>query len=138
MKRLASADSTRRLESSSISEIDSAGTGAWDGEQASEGSFLVGLEQGIDLGAHRARPATRDLVTEQDLIFAMASGHLHKLERLGGEGKSHLFGAYAGVPADEDEVGDPVGGPIEGYRAVYAQLERMARAVAARIAKERK
>jgi len=137
---LAEALLRRELERAGVADavVSSAGTGAWEGERASEGSYLVALENGLDLGSHRARPATRDLVAGQDLIFAMTSGHLHKLERLGGEGKSHLFGTFAGVPGIEAEVGDPVGGPIEGYRAVYDQLERMAAAVARRIAKERK
>ena len=119
-------------------QVGSAGTGAWEGERASEGSYLVALEKGLDLADHRARLATRDVLAEQDLILAMAGGHLHKLERLGAEAKSHLFGTFAGISGVDAEVADPVGGPIEGYRKVYAQLEGMAIAAAARIARGRK
>jgi len=119
-------------------EVSSAGTGAFDGERVSEGSYLVALEHGLDLGGHRAQIADRELVKEQDLILTMASSHLRKLEHLGAGARSHLFGAYAGMPPAEAEVADPVGGPIEGYRAVFAQLERMAVAAAKRIAKERR
>ena len=36
-------------------EVRSAGTGAWEGAPASEGSYLVALERGLDLSGHRAR-----------------------------------------------------------------------------------
>jgi protein-tyrosine-phosphatase len=130
----------RELERAGVTDavVGSAGTGAWEGERASEGSYLVALENGLDLGHHRARLATREVLAEQDLILAMGSGHLHKLERLGADAKSHLFGTFAGITGSDAEVADPVGGPIEGYRRVYAQLEGMAIAAAARIARGRK
>ena len=33
--------------------VSSAGTGAWDGAPVSEGAYLVGLENGLDLSGHR-------------------------------------------------------------------------------------
>lgn len=115
--------------------VESAGTGAFGGEPASEGSYLVALENGLDLAAHRARVATRGMVAEADLVLAMARAHLRKLDLLGAGTKARLIGEYAQVPGAH-EVADPVGGPIEGYRAAYQQLEVMTRAVAKRIAAE--
>lgn len=115
--------------------VSSAGTGAFGGEPASEGSYLVALENGLDLAAHRARPVTRELVAESDLILAMSRGHLRKLQLLGAGEKAQLLGEYADADGDP-EVADPVGGPIEGYRATYQQLEQMTRAVARRVAKK--
>lgn len=137
---LAEALLRRELERVGVSDavVSSAGTGAWEGERASEGSYLVGLEEGIDLGSHRARLATRELVAEQDLILAMSAGHLRKLEALGAGAKAHLLGAFAGASPEAQEVGDPVGGPIEGYRSTYQQIEALAKSAAARIARERK
>ena len=43
-------------------EVVSAGTGAWDGASASEGAYLVALENGLDLSNHRARLLTREVV----------------------------------------------------------------------------
>jgi protein-tyrosine-phosphatase len=113
-------------------EVRSAGTGAFDGEPASEGSYLVALEQGLDLAAHRARVVTREMVAASDLILAMSRGHLRKLELLGAGTKAHLMGDYAGTTGDH-EVADPVGGPIEGYRATYMQIDEMSRLVARRL-----
>ncbi|MBW8772687.1 MAG: low molecular weight protein arginine phosphatase [Gemmatimonadetes bacterium] len=116
-------------------EVSSAGTGAMGGEGASEGSYLVALEHGLDLASHRARPVTRGMLAGTDLALTMSRSHLRKLELLGAQGRAHLLGDYAGAKGDR-EVADPVGGPIEGYRATYQQLEEMTRSVARRIAEE--
>jgi protein arginine phosphatase len=116
-------------------EVSSAGTGAFGGEPASEGSYLVALENGLDLASHRARAVTREMLADSDLVLAMGGSHLRKLETLGGRPNSHLLGEYARTEG-EVEVGDPVGGPMEGYRATYRQLEEMTKAVARRIVEE--
>src|SRR2546426_10509174 len=63
--------------------VSSAGTGAWDGTPASEGAYLVGLEQGLDLSGHRARLLTRDLVEQSDLILTMARHHRARVNEIG-------------------------------------------------------
>ncbi|HEU4570208.1 MAG TPA: low molecular weight protein arginine phosphatase [Gemmatimonadales bacterium] len=115
--------------------VTSAGTGAWEGEPASEGSYLVALEHGLDLASHRARRATRGLIAESDLILVMARAHLERLAELGGFEKAHLLGEYAGE-GERTEVSDPVGGPIEGYRRTFEQLQALVKHAARRIAAE--
>jgi protein-tyrosine-phosphatase len=44
------------------SVIESAGTSAWDGQPASDGALLVGLERQLDLNEHRSRTITPALV----------------------------------------------------------------------------
>lgn len=105
--------------------VESAGTGAYDGGPASEGAYLVALEVGLDLSDHRARLLDRELVAQADLILTMSRGHLTRVERLGGEGKSHLLGGYSNAPADDLELGDPYGGDVEGYRGTLHHLERL-------------
>src|ERR671921_117393 len=51
---------------------------------ASDGALLVALENGIDLGGHRARPLTRELVQQADLVLAMGDRHLARVAELGG------------------------------------------------------
>ncbi len=77
-------------------EVVSAGTGAWDGASASEGAYLVALENGLDLSNHRARLLTREVVEHSDLILTMARHHRVRVEELAGEGKTYLLGEYAG------------------------------------------
>ncbi len=118
-------------------EVASAGTGAWDGAPASDGAYLVGLEHGLDLSAHRARPLTRELVQGADLILTMARHHRARVEELGGGGKTFLLGEYAGKGEPASEVRDPFGGDLEGYRETLDELLAITGAVADRLARER-
>src|SRR5437667_10397595 len=56
-------------------EVASAGTGAWDGAPVSVGAYLVGLERGLDLSAHRARLLARALVAQAERMLAIARRH---------------------------------------------------------------
>lgn len=103
--------------------VISAGTGAWDGAPASEGAYLVGLEHGLDLSSHRARLLTRDVVRDADVILTMARHHRARVDELGGQGRTHVLGEYAGRSGPDAEVGDPFGSDLEVYRATFAELE---------------
>jgi protein-tyrosine phosphatase len=115
-------------------EVESAGTGAWEGTPVSEGSYLVGLEQGIDLSAHRARVLTRELVDQAHLILAMSRAHLARVRELGGGARAHLLGEYAGLEGADAEVEDPFGGALDDYRQTYQTLAAMVPALVTRIA----
>ena len=117
-------------------EVESAGTGAWDGAPASEGAYLIGLERGLDLSSHRARLLTREIVEDAHLIFTMARHHRARVHELGGEGRVFVLGEYAGRAGEEAEVGDPFGGDLEVYRDTCAELEALIAAVADRLASE--
>jgi protein-tyrosine-phosphatase len=125
----------RRLGAAGRSDIvvESAGTGAWDGAPASEGSYLVSLEQGVDLSEHRARMLTRPMVDEADLILAMSRPHLARVRELGGGGRAHLFGEFAGHEGTGAEIDDPFGGELEDFRRAYRALDAMIPAVVARV-----
>jgi protein-tyrosine-phosphatase len=114
-------------------DVSSAGTGAWDGAPASEGAYLVGLERGLDLSGHRARLLTREVVEQADLILTMARHHRARVQELGGEGRVHVLGEYAGRSPDEGEVSDPFGGDLDVYRQTCAELELIVTAVADRL-----
>lgn len=124
---LAAAVMTRLLAEAGRSDItvSSAGTGAYDGAPASEGAYLVALEDGLDLSAHRARLLDPSMVEAADLILGMSRGHVNRVERLGGSGKVHLLAEYAGAEGPDLDIRDPFGGDVEGYRAVLHQLQRL-------------
>lgn len=103
--------------------VCSAGTSASDGAPASEGAYLVGLEKGLDLSTHSSTHLTREVVESADLILAMSPHHIMRAEALGGQGKTHLIGAYVGRTGDEAEVEDPFGGELEDYRRTFDQLQ---------------
>jgi len=117
--------------------VESAGTGAWDGAPASEGAYLVSLEHGHDLSAHSARLLTRDLVQRADLILTMSRHHRARVEELGGEGKAHVLGEFAGRRGQNAEVSDPFGSDLDVYRDTFEELESLVDAASERIVRER-
>ncbi len=106
-------------------QVRSAGTGAWDGASASEGAYLVALENGLDLSQHRATPLTRELVRDTDVILTMARRHRTRAEELGGQGKTFVLGEFIGREGDDVDVADPFGGNIDIYRTTYGEIEKM-------------
>lgn len=117
--------------------IRSAGTSAAPGAPASEGTYLVALEHGEDLSAHRATQLTPALVEQADVVLTMSRGHLQQVRAMGGERKAYLFAEYARAAGTDAEVGDPFGLDISVYRETYGQLERLAKRVVERLMEER-
>lgn len=103
--------------------VSSAGTNAWDGSPASDGALLVGMERGLDLGAHKSRKLTRDIVAAADLILVMAPNHVEAVRQLGGAGKVHLLDEYASDGKSSKGIDDPFGGDLDGYRATLDRLQ---------------
>ena len=118
-------------------DVASAGTSAHDGAPASDGSLLVGIERGMDLGSHEAQTLTRELVRDADLILAMGPHHLERIEALGGAGRSYLLADYASRGASIRAISDPIGAELEVYRATADELEEEIRRVLDRITAER-
>lgn len=118
--------------------VESAGTGAWDGIPASEGSYLVALEHGLDLSAHRSRLLTASLVETADLVLTMGRSHAARAESLGGAGKTALLGQFAGREGASAEVRDPFGGDLAQYREAFRELSSLLAVVADRLAEGRR
>lgn len=112
--------------------VESAGTGAaplaadrdLPSPGASDGALLVALEHGVDLGDHRARQLTADLIESADLVLAMGTRHLDRVIELGGRSKAHLLTAFASEGRSRQNIEDPFGGPLAAYRATYDELDR--------------
>jgi protein-tyrosine phosphatase len=127
------------LQSRGVSEIKvgSAGSGAFEGAPASEGAYLVALEHGLDLSAHRARRLTAELVADADLILTMSPHHRDRVADLGGQGKVFLLGSYAGKEGEDAAVNDPYGASLTEYRVTYDELDRLIQAAVGRLEAER-
>lgn len=115
-------------------QVTSAGTSAWDGAPASEGSYLVALERGLDLSPHRARMLTPEMVRRADLVLTMSEGHSRRVADLGGAHKVHTWGRYAGRPDAPAEITDPYGGDVSDYRATADLLDDLAMPIVGRLA----
>jgi len=101
----------------------SAGTNAWDGSPASDGALLVGLERQLDVGTHRSRKLTREMIAAADLVLVMSPGHVETVRHLGGAGKVHLLDDYASDGETAAEISDPFGGDLESYRTAADTLQ---------------
>ncbi|MEO8478609.1 MAG: low molecular weight protein arginine phosphatase [Gemmatimonadota bacterium] len=113
--------------------VRSAGTSAWDGAPASEGSYLVALERGMDLGTHRAQVLTAEIVRSADLVLTMTAAQAMRARELGGAERVHTLAAYAAGTELGPDVRDPFGGALENYRATLDELEPMIVATWARL-----
>src|SRR5687767_7604744 len=99
--------------------VSSAGTGAWDGSPASDGSMLVAMEREMDLSGHQSRRLTRQMIADSDLILAMAPSHLSHIQEMGGkdaESKAFLLTEYASRGAVRNAIDDPFGSDLLSYR----------------------
>ncbi len=105
--------------------VASAGVAAVNGAPASEGAYLVALEAGLDLSAHRARRLQPDLVRDANLILTMSPSHLRRIAELGGSGKARLLGEYATGGAGDEEIHDPFGGDVHAYRETLRCFTRL-------------
>jgi protein-tyrosine phosphatase len=117
--------------------VESAGASAWPDAPASDGALLVAMENGLDLGDHRARLLSPEIVSNADLVLAMGPHHLDRVEALGGAGKSWLLTAYAADGGMARAVSDPFGGDLAVYRATFEELTREISAVLDRVAGNR-
>lgn len=114
-------------------KVASAGTSAWEGAPASEGSYLVGLELGLDLGGHRARLLTRELIDDADLILTMTEAHLGRVAELGGGDRAATIAGYAGASGADGDIPDPFGGEVAGYRVAAERIAVLVEPVVQRI-----
>lgn len=117
--------------------VSSAGTSAIDGQPASDGAVLVGLEHHLDLTEHRARQLTREIIDAVDLVLVMGPHHLDRVEALGATGRAYLLTDYASRGAVRGAVSDPFGGGLDAYRAAVHELEDTVRRAIERLVTER-
>src|SRR5512145_1857297 len=104
-------------------EAHSAGTSAVDGESASALAARVAADAGLDLGDHRARAVTREMVDDAVLVLAMTRAHAEALRRLAPEAgaRVHELCDYAGSSM-AGGVTDPAGGDLATYRRCLEQI----------------
>ena len=112
-------------------DVSSVGTGAWEGEPASEYSVEVAARDGIDLKAHRSRRATPALLRQADLVLVMERSHLEAVRNLGADsGRTFVISEWP-VPGEPDlTVSDPFGGSIEAYEECWRRIRRHVRRAA--------
>lgn len=71
--------------------VISAGTGAVNGDSATNQAIHVMRSEGIDLSLHRARRVKREEILEADLILTMTLAQKREVEALAPEAKDRVF-----------------------------------------------
>ena len=116
--------------------VASAGTNAFFGAPASDGSMLVGLERQLDLSTHRARLLNAEIVGKAQLILVLGAHHVSQVMALGGVGKTFLLADYAAGRETGHSIADPFGGGLDVYRQMADELAAVLPHVIERLAEE--
>ena len=105
--------------------VESAGTGAWEGQPASEHSVEIASLDGVDLRRHRSRRLTAPMVREADWVIVMEPSHLAAVRALGAD-ESRTFVISDFPPPGEPDlcVDDPFGGSREAYEECWRRIRR--------------
>jgi len=116
-------------------QVESAGVFAVDGMASTRETQRVLQAVGVDCAAHRARSVTPQMVQEADLVLVMEQFQLEEVLRRAPSAKEkvHLlktYGAAPGAPADNPNIPDPIGKPLEVYEVCFAEIKEAVERVA--------
>jgi protein-tyrosine phosphatase len=112
-------------------EVSSAGTSAWEGQPASEGSIVVAAGDGLDLDGHRSSRVTVSRVRTADLVFVMEPLHRAALEALGAPLERVYVMSEWPEPGEPGlPVSDPFGGSREAYEECWRRIRRHVQRIA--------
>lgn len=102
--------------------VASAGLAAPQNEPASAGAQRAMRERNLNLGAHRARQLTLDMVDRATLVLTMTERHRQSILQATPEAadKVHCLKEYAGMVGD---VNDPYGGSDLVYERCAQEIE---------------
>lgn len=95
--------------------VISAGTAAFPGEPASHNSQVAMRKVNLELGDHRSRPLSDQVVAISDLILTMTTGHKELIQLQYPELAIPVHRFREWVDTDSREVPDPFGGPLDIY-----------------------
>jgi protein-tyrosine-phosphatase len=110
-------DVLRRRGLDSVIQVASAGVWAEDGLPATEFAVQAALERGLDLRSHGSRRATPEVLKASSVILAMTEAHRRSLQALVPHLAPRIF-LLTEMAGEDWSIPDPVGGPLEGYRAL--------------------
>lgn len=103
--------------------VESAGTGAWEGQPATSLSVEVAAHDGISLRDHQSRRLTAPMVRSADWIVVMEPAHLGAVRALGAD-PARTFVLSEWPPPGEPSltIDDPFGGSREAYEECWRRI----------------
>jgi protein-tyrosine phosphatase len=101
--------------------VSSAGLGALVDSPADPFAQKLMLEKGLDIGAHRARQITREMLLTSDIIFTMSTRQQDDIEIMmpSLRGRIYRLGNWGGY-----DVPDPYQRPIEAFDQALTLIEQ--------------
>lgn len=98
-------------------EVLSAATMMAGGLSATEATIEVLKREGFDVSGHVSSGVTLEMIKKSDLILVMEKMHEERILQLVPQAKSRLFllKEFAKISADNLDIDDPIGRPIEFY-----------------------
>ena len=133
--------------------VSSAGTAGWEGSPATPEAVEAAAERGVDISGHVATRLRPGMAADADLVLCMAGEHrdliarddpaaagrtftLKELVRLLEDGAraaatpaariaaaARARVAAPGTPRPDEDIADPLGLPLDGYRAIASELD---------------
>jgi low molecular weight protein-tyrosine phosphatase len=133
--------------------VSSAGTAGWEGSPATPDAVEAAAERGVDISGHVAARLRPGMAADADLVLCMAGEHRDLIVRDEPEAAGRTFtlkelvrllegGARAaptpaariaaaararagdpGTPRPDEDIADPLGLPLDGYRAIASELD---------------
>ena len=116
--------------------VESAGVYAIDGMRPTQETVQVLRETGVEVGEHRARRLTQEMVDRADLILVMERFQGEEIVRRYPEAASKVYllktyGAAPGEVEGDPNIADPIGKPLEVYEVCLTEIrtavDRLAR-----------
>ena len=104
--------------------VESAGTWASKGQNASEFGALLMAEQGLDISDHKSQPVTKVLLAVTDLILTLEVGHAEALRAEFPEDANKVY-PLTQMAGEIYSVEDPYGGPREAYERMVAEVTQL-------------
>ena len=102
--------------------VESAGTWGGEGRPASAHAVAEMAERGIDLSSHLARPVTREIVAEADLVLVMTQNHAEAV-KTAFPNQAHKVYLLSQMIGREYDIYDPYGSPRVEYAYTAKELE---------------
>ncbi len=86
---------------------------------------ILMAQRGFDLSLHRARRLEASDAAHADLILTMTPEHARKLVAAHPDARAKTFTLARYATGSDEPIPDAWGKPMEAYRAVVAQLDRL-------------
>jgi len=110
-------------------EVSSAGTYAYDGDNAAQHAIKALEKIGIDISNHKSTLVHHDLIDKADIILTMTNSHKESIIKKFPESKNKVFLLNEYAYDNIKDVADPYGGSLKDYEIardeIYKAIEEI-------------